>query len=241
MIKVQIVEDNPDEAQILAKGITLHHEIKVIGISKDGDEAIKTYLLKKPDVLILDLNIPKKNGIEVLNYLCNLDYDERNKCNIIVISGHFKDYTFKSLCKVHSCLEKPFDINLLRETVKDVYNNYVQRNHYKRACKKLFMQLGFNPHNLSTLLLIDAVLLILNNKQHSFKMKQLYIDLSKKYNVSENNICWNIERAVKSLSHCCPITTFKKIFPDYHGTKNPSPTYLLTLIVEKIEPDLLVS
>ena len=44
-------------------------EIEVIGSAKNGKEAIEKILQNKPDALILDMNMPVMNGIEVIRYL----------------------------------------------------------------------------------------------------------------------------------------------------------------------------
>jgi chemotaxis family two-component system response regulator Rcp1 len=67
--RLLVVEDNPTDALLLRRALTEHgvdYEMVVVG---DGEEAIE-YLEKckgaKPELIIVDLNLPKEDGIEVL-------------------------------------------------------------------------------------------------------------------------------------------------------------------------------
>lgn len=67
--RLLVVEDNPTNALLLRRALTEHgvdYEMVVVG---DGEEAIE-YLEQckgaKPELIIVDLNLPKEDGIEVL-------------------------------------------------------------------------------------------------------------------------------------------------------------------------------
>ena len=81
--KVLIIED-----EILAR-VGLHQLLDWKGLgftlledAKDGQEAIRSIEENHPDILLLDLNIPKKNGLQILEYLRENNLD----CKVIVIS-----------------------------------------------------------------------------------------------------------------------------------------------------------
>jgi len=64
--RLLVVEDNPTDALLLRRALTEHgvdYEMVVVG---DGEEAIE-YLEKckgaKPELIIVDLNLPKEDGI----------------------------------------------------------------------------------------------------------------------------------------------------------------------------------
>lgn len=81
--KVLIIED-----EILAR-VGLHQLLdwEALGFilledAKDGQEAIQSIENNHPDILLLDLNIPKVNGLQILEYLNKNNLD----CKVIVIS-----------------------------------------------------------------------------------------------------------------------------------------------------------
>ena len=64
---VLIVDDNPEFVVLIYKYIQTEIKyIKTIGIASNGYEALDYLAKAKPDVIILDLKMPKLNGIEFL-------------------------------------------------------------------------------------------------------------------------------------------------------------------------------
>src|SRR5690349_6620661 len=65
--KILIADDEPDILEILS--YTLSKEGYQIVTAKDGDDALAKAKLAKPDLIILDIMMPKKNGVEVCELL----------------------------------------------------------------------------------------------------------------------------------------------------------------------------
>lgn len=71
-ITILIVDDHALLRQGIKKVLDLESDLSVIGEAGDGDEAIKMALQLKPDIVLLDVNMPKKNGLEVTKELRQL-------------------------------------------------------------------------------------------------------------------------------------------------------------------------
>ncbi|KYZ76449.1 two-component system response regulator [Anaerosporomusa subterranea] len=71
-ITILIVDDHALLRQGIKKVLDLESDLSVIGEAADGEEAIKLALQLKPDVVLLDVNMPKKNGLEVTKELRQL-------------------------------------------------------------------------------------------------------------------------------------------------------------------------
>ena len=69
MIRVCLVEDQTIVRQGLRSLLALNHDLEVVAEASDGEEAIETIEREKPDVVLLDLRMPKLDGLGVLQRL----------------------------------------------------------------------------------------------------------------------------------------------------------------------------
>jgi len=69
MIRVCLVEDQTLVRQGIQTLLELVDDIDVVAEAKDGDEALRVIPQAKPDVVLLDMYLPKRNGLEVLKAL----------------------------------------------------------------------------------------------------------------------------------------------------------------------------
>jgi len=93
-IKVLLVDDH----QIVRDGIFAllikEHDIEIVGEASNGDELFEKLKFIKPDIIILDISLPKMSGIEIAGILAK-DYPE---IRIIVFSSYTDEETiFKSI------------------------------------------------------------------------------------------------------------------------------------------------
>ena len=70
---ILIADDNQEFAQTLAKYIQEQEDMEVIGIAKDGEEAIDMIANIMPDVALLDVIMPHLDGIGVLEKMNMID------------------------------------------------------------------------------------------------------------------------------------------------------------------------
>ncbi|MFH1967940.1 MAG: response regulator [bacterium] len=90
-MKILIVEDEEALSNIIREELSGEgHDCK---IAKDGEEALSLASSFRPDILLLDLILPKKNGLEVL---AELKADEKlKKITVIVLSNLAEDENIK--------------------------------------------------------------------------------------------------------------------------------------------------
>ena len=68
-IRVVIADDHPVARQGLSAILGSLDDVKIVGEAADGEEACKLYHQHSPDVLIVDLRMPKKDGLRVVEEL----------------------------------------------------------------------------------------------------------------------------------------------------------------------------
>jgi two-component system chemotaxis response regulator CheB len=64
MIKVLVVDDSPVAREFLTHIFNSDPDLQVIGAAKDGEEAVKAVLDLQPDVITMDIHMPKMDGFE---------------------------------------------------------------------------------------------------------------------------------------------------------------------------------
>jgi two-component system NarL family response regulator len=83
VIRILLADDHPVVREGLVS-ILKAKDVKVIGAASDGEEACRLYDQLSPDILILDLRMPKKDGLQVVTELMT----RRPKPRIIVMTTY---------------------------------------------------------------------------------------------------------------------------------------------------------
>ncbi len=88
-IQIYLVDDHRILSESLKVLIDAHTDLQIIGHSDNGETAIEEISLLTPDVVILDISMPKMNGIETTVHLKK----NHPKLNILILTRH-QDHTF---------------------------------------------------------------------------------------------------------------------------------------------------
>ncbi len=83
-IKVLLVDDHPFFRQGLRDVLTNQEDLQVIGEACDGEEALRLTRELAPDVVVMDVNIPVVNGIQVTRKLRT----ERPSVNVVILTAY---------------------------------------------------------------------------------------------------------------------------------------------------------
>lgn len=113
--RILLVEDNPND-ELLTK-MALERSIPniIIDVARDGHEVIDYFFSESsarkilPNLVILDLNIPKINGLEVLKRLRAESKTQSIPIVVLTTSNEEKDITMSSSLGANSYIRKPVD------------------------------------------------------------------------------------------------------------------------------------
>ncbi len=87
MIRVLIADDHPIVQQGMQMLLEVQPDIEVVGIASDGQAAIDMVTTHTPAVILMDLNMPVKNGIEATREI----RAQANAPQIVVLTSHHQD------------------------------------------------------------------------------------------------------------------------------------------------------
>ncbi|NLX62377.1 MAG: response regulator transcription factor [Tissierellia bacterium] len=117
-ITVMISDDHALMREGLKQLLELEKDIAVVCQAKDGHETVEKILIHEPDVLLLDINMPNLNGIDVLRRLRDLGVDTK----VIILTIHDdKEYLLETMkMGADGYVLKDSDANSLIRAIKDV-------------------------------------------------------------------------------------------------------------------------
>ena len=117
MAKIMIADDS-DAIRLVLQDILSIGKHEVVSEATDGEEAIDFYQKHTPDVLLLDLAMPKKDGLTVVKEVMQIDPNAK----IILITAS-DDQKIIGQCLESgaiSYISKPFDFNGVLKAITDI-------------------------------------------------------------------------------------------------------------------------
>jgi two-component system response regulator len=129
-IEILLVEDNPADVELALHALRKNKLANHVQVARDGEEAVEFVFCRgvyssrridrPPKLILLDLKLPKVDGLEVLRQLKS---DSRTKGIPVVVltsSKEESDLVQSYQLGVNSYIQKPVDFDQFRETVKQL-------------------------------------------------------------------------------------------------------------------------
>jgi DNA-binding response OmpR family regulator len=112
--RILLVDDERSIRESLSK--ILGAENHEVVLAENGQEAIEKYGAKRIDLLILDLNMPVKNGWDTLEWLAEVN----PLLPVMIITGRPNQRALAETAGADALMEKPLDVPLLLKTVREL-------------------------------------------------------------------------------------------------------------------------
>lgn len=126
MIKALLIDDEPLARSIVREYLQNHPDIEVVGECHDGFEGVKAIQHHQPDLIFLDIQMPKINGFEMLELL-----DEHPS---VIFTTAFDEYALKAF-ETHAIdyLLKPFSKDRFDKAIQKWREHNTSENSKKKA------------------------------------------------------------------------------------------------------------
>jgi two-component system NarL family response regulator len=118
-IRVLIADDHPLMLDGIAEALKAQGGIEVVGLARDGKEATEQFALQRPDVCLLDLQMPVHDGFEAIRGIRALRHDAR----LIVLT------TYGGAARIQAALDAGASAYLLKDSPGEELANAVRRVH----------------------------------------------------------------------------------------------------------------
>jgi YesN/AraC family two-component response regulator len=137
-LRVLIADDFQETRRSVRLMLSMNPDVLVVAIAKDGQEAVDLAREHHPDLVVLDINMPKKNGLEAYGEISQTAPD--TGCIIITGQGETELLSDAMTLGAQEYLLKPFTIEELNEAVNRVAETLRGTRQKQAEAERLYKQ-----------------------------------------------------------------------------------------------------
>ena len=242
-LSVAIADDNEIMLQLLGDIIESDDELNVVGTAKDGEEAYRVIKTKEPDIVLLDIVMPKLDGLGVLSRVNKDKTIRQDRITEDAINMGASYY-----------IMKPFDNDMIIDRIKRIKNRSVpgmekrKINAYEKAepvsersleadVTEIIHEIGVPAHIKGYQYLRDAIVMSVNDMEMLNSItKILYPTIAKKYQTTSSRVERAIRHAIEVAWSRGKMDTIDEMFgyTIHNGKGKPTNSEFIALITDRI-------
>ena len=120
---ILLVEDDPDHEALTIRALKKSNMLNEVIVARDGEEAVNLLCGPnpiKPQVILLDLKLPKLDGLEVLKQIRDCDKTRTLRVVVLTSSDEERDVVRSYQLGVNSYIRKPVNFNDFAEATRQL-------------------------------------------------------------------------------------------------------------------------
>lgn len=201
-IKILMIDDNIELVGMIKEYFESHANIEVVYTAHDGEEGLKLIEGKQNDydVILLDLIMPKKDGIAVLEEIANKGIDKK----VIVLTSYNAQDMIRKVSEfgINYFILKPFELSDLEKRIIECMSNNpgrnktidIYHNNLQISITKVLHELGIPSHIKGYQYIREGISIIYEKPEVIGGItKELYPDIATKYDTTVSRV----ERAIR--------------------------------------------
>ena len=245
-----IIADNTEE---FCTGMTAALQqaggFHVLGTATDGEQTIRLVSERKPDVLVLDMMLPKRDGISVLKAIPGMD----KRPITLATSGFVTDYVSSAAANlgVRYLMLKPCDMSALVERLEEIRGGENRRKHtashrpdktsIETMVTGIIHEIGVPAHIKGYQYLREAIIIAVNDMDVINAItKVLYPQVAKTFQTTPSRVERAIRHAIEVAWDRGDLDTLQRFFGyTVSNTKGkPTNSEFIALIADKLQLQL---
>ena len=253
ILNVAIADDNERMVEILDSIVKKDDEINIVGKANNGEEVYHMIKEKEPDVVLLDLIMPKLDGLSVMERI-KQDQTIKKHPKFIVISAIGQEGITEDAFNLgaYYYIMKPFDNDMVLRRVKSI-KNYVTAGNFKIAensgkdqrvidnlenqVTDMIHEVGVPAHIKGYQYLRDAIIMVIEDQEMLNSItKILYPTIAKSNHTTPSRVERAIRHAIEvawSIGNMDIINTLFS-YTVSTGKGKPTNSEFIALIADKI-------
>jgi two-component system response regulator (stage 0 sporulation protein A) len=256
-LNVAIADDNEKMVEVLGRIIEEDKDLELVGKAHNGEEICNIIREKEPDVVVLDIIMPKVDGLSVMEQFAHAK-DVKKVPSFIVVSAVGQDRITEDAFNLGAdyYMLKPFDNRLLLNRIKHIrrigekksreinrptalgeeQNTYTAGN-LETDVTNIIHEIGVPAHIKGYQYLRDAIILSVNDMEMLNSItKILYPTIAKKHQTTPSRVERAIRHAIEVAWSRGKMDTIDELFGYTVSTGKGKPTNseFIALIADKI-------
>ena len=253
-LNVAIADDNQKILDVLENIIGMDKELNLVGKAKNGEEMCQIIKDRQPDVVLLDLIMPKMDGLTVMEQV-NQDNSVNKRPYFIVITAVGQERITEDAFNkgANYYVMKPFNNEVLLDRIKSVrkmFRNYEKKNEDGRLegtargedlenrVTNMLHEIGIPAHIKGYHYLRDAIIMAVKDMDVLNAItKILYPTVAKKYQTTSSRVERAIRHAIEVAWSRGKLDTLDELFGYTVSTGKGKPTNseFIALIADTIQ------
>ena len=253
-LSVAIADDNQRILDMLETVIGMDKELNLVGKAKNGEEMCQIIKNRQPDVVLLDLIMPKMDGLTVMEQI-NQDNSVNKRPYFIVITAVGQERITEDAFNkgANYYVMKPFNNEVLLDRIKSVrkmFRNYEKKNEDGRLegtargedlenrVTNMLHEIGIPAHIKGYHYLRDAIIMAVKDMDVLNAItKILYPTVAKKYQTTSSRVERAIRHAIEVAWSRGKLDTLDELFGYTVSTGKGKPTNseFIALIADTIQ------
>ncbi len=245
-----IIADNTEEfCTGMAAALKQAGGFQVLATATDGEQAIRLVMERKPDILVLDMMLSKRDGISVLKAVSGMD----KRPITLATSGFITDYVSSAAANlgVRYLMLKPCDMSALVERLEEIRGgenlrkNPISRKPDKTSIETMVTgiihEIGVPAHIKGYQYLREAIIIAVNDMDVINAItKVLYPQVAKTFQTTPSRVERAIRHAIEVAWDRGDLDTLQRFFGyTVSNTKGkPTNSEFIALIADKLQLQL---
>ena len=241
-----IIADNSEEfCSSLTAALHQTDRFQVIATASDGELALKLVSERKPDILVLDMMLAKKDGISVLKAISALE----NKPTVLATSGFITDYVASAAANlgVRYLMLKPCDMSALVERLEEIRggeslrmpaSRHAGQQNIETMVTNIIHEIGVPAHIKGYQYLREAIIIAVEDMDVINAItKILYPQVAKTFQTTPSRVERAIRHAIEVAWDRGDLDTLQRFFGyTVSNTKGkPTNSEFIALIADKLQ------
>ena len=248
--RVVLIDDNFHMCEIMSSIINKEDDLEVVGTAGDGSKGLEIIQALHPDVILLDMIMPKIDGLGVLEALNRCDLETRP--SIICLSAVGQEDLIRKAIDLGAryYMVKPFDYEMILNRIRELSVSYVPSQHrtvlreapvkqknLEEKITNVFLIIGIPAHIKGYHFLREAIKMVVEDNDIINRItKELYPGIAKKFNTTSSKVERAIRHAIDVAWSRGKVENINQLFGYVVYDKHDKPTNgeFIALVADKL-------